>query len=651
MKKIFVVAALIYSSLTGAQDTASKTLSDVVITANRFPQKQNSTGKVVTIITQEVLARSIGKTIPELLNQQAGITVIGAQNNLGTNQDVFLQGASSGKTLILIDGIPAYDPSTISTAFDINHFPIDNIERIEIVRGALSTLYGSDAIAGVINIITKKGSMKPASIYGTLAGGSYGTFKGVAGINGSHSKSRYNIQYSRLQADGFSTAYDSSGTKNFDNDEYKHNALSGNFSSFLADRLQVKLNGALSNYETGLDASAFNDDRDYVFSSESFQAGSGVAYRFNKGTVHLNYNYNNNIRDYLDDSTHVGSFAQFTRQQYTGQAHIGEVYSTLDITNNLNLLIGGDYRYQNTDQNFFSISSFGPYESNRADDSTEMNQQSLFTTVFLKGLGHLNLEVGGRYNHHSEYGNNFTYSFNPSYLISQKLKLFTNIGSAFKAPSLYQLFVINNGEKPLKPETSRSIDGGIEFNDMTMGVHARALYFNRRIKDGIDYSFITYDYFNNNLQKSHGAEIEAGFKSSKFSLNGNYTYVTGEVNTVKYRYDAPTFSYVVTGDTTFNNLFRRPKHTVNITLMFSPSESWSFGTHARFAGKRFEPQFMSAPIELKAYNTIDLYAEYKATQKIKAFADLKNITNERYFDLRGYNSRRFNFMAGLNVTL
>jgi vitamin B12 transporter len=419
MKRIFVVAALIYSSLVGAQeDTSSKTLSDVVVTANRFPQKQNTTGKVVTVISQEVLSRSVGKTVPELLNQQAGLTILGSQNNLGTNQDVFLQGASSGKTLILIDGIPAYDPSTISTAFDINHFPIDNIERIEIVRGALSTLYGSDAVAGVINIITKKGGGKPLSFYGTASAGSYGTFKGVAGINGAVSKSRYNLQYSRLQAHGFSSAYDSTDSQGFDKDEFEQDILSGSFSTSLKENFSVRFNGSAGKYKTGLDAGAFQDERDYTSTSKNYQAGSGLEYRFNKGTVKANYNYNNSIRDYLDVSTHVGGFAKLTTQKYVGRSHVAELFTTININDKLNFLVGGDYRNQNTDQNFYSISSFGPYESKRGADSTKMNQKSLFATVFLKDLGGLNVELGGRYNNHSAYGDNLTYSFNPSYLIN-----------------------------------------------------------------------------------------------------------------------------------------------------------------------------------------------------------------------------------------
>ena len=115
----------------------------------------------------------------ELLNQQAGLKLAGANNTLGTNQDVYMRGAATGNTLILIDGIPINDASTIANTFDINHLPLDNIERIEILKGAQSTLYGSDAVAGVIHIITRKQSDKPVSVSGTIAGGSFNTYKVV----------------------------------------------------------------------------------------------------------------------------------------------------------------------------------------------------------------------------------------------------------------------------------------------------------------------------------------------------------------------------------------------------------------------------------------------------------------------------------------
>jgi vitamin B12 transporter len=653
MKKILFVAAVITGSPLLAQVVldSSAQLSEVVVTANRHPQKQNQTGKVMTVITREELSRSIGRTLPDLLNMQAGITVLGSQNNLGTNQDIFLQGASSGKTLILIDGVPAYDPSTISTAFDINHFSIDNIERIEIVRGAMSTLYGSDAIAGVINIITKKGGSKPVALYSTVAAGSFGTFKGVAGINGKAGKSFYNIQYSRLQSKGFSSAYDSTRTNNFDKDGFTQNIYSGNLSTSITDKLLLKLNGQAGKYTTDLDAGAFMDERDFNVKSANKQAGAGLEYRYGKGNIFANYNFNNSKRDYLDDSTHVGSFVKFSEQKYIGRSHVAEVYTNIDLSKKLALLIGTDYRFQNTDQYYSSVSSFGPYKTERGSDSTKMNQYSFFASVFLKNIGGFNIEAGSRYNNHSEYGDNMTYSFNPSFLINQQLKLFANIGSAFKVPSLYQLFVINSGITPLQPEKSRTIDGGVEYNQGVNGLRARALFFTREIRQGIDYSFVTNQYFNHNLQKDHGAEIEAGFKHRKMFFNANYTYVTGEVNTLKYQYNPANWSYEVSGDTTYNNLFRRPKHTVNVSAGYQPTEKFLINTHVRFAGKRFDPVFMGEPVELEGYHTIDLYSEYKLNPAIKVFADLKNITNEQFFDIRGFNSRRFNFMAGINVNL
>lgn len=652
MKKIFAVTALIVSSQLQAQDTVSKELNPVVVTANKFPQKQNATGKVVTVIPQEVLSRSIGRTLPELLNQQAGITIIGSQNNLGTNQDVYLRGAGTGKTLILIDGVPAYDPSTISTAFDINHFPIDNIERIEIVRGALSTLYGSDAIAGVINIITKKGGNKPASLYSTLVGGSFGTFKGVAGINGTVKQTRYNLQYSRLQSKGFSSAFDSTGTKDFDKDGFEQNNLSANLTTALTSQLQFRLNGALNYYDTDLDAAAFKDERDFSFASRNVQAGAGLDYHFNRGTLHFNYNLINTKRNYLDDSTHVGGFAKFTRQEYIGRSQVAELYTNFRLHKMLDLLVGADHRWQNTDQHYFSVSSFGPYETKRGADTTSMKQSSVFATAFLKEMGGFHVEIGGRYNHHSEYGNNFTYSFNPSYLINNNVKLFVNVASAFKAPSLYQLFVVGAANNTtLQPETSRTVDGGVEYTNVTRGFMARAVYFTRNIRNGIDYNYANFRYFNNNFQNDHGLELETTLKLDKFSIAANYTYVTGEVDTKNFVYNAATWSYVAKGDTTYNNLFRRPKHTVNLMVGFAPTERWFVSTNARFAGQRFEPVFMAAPILLEAYQTVDVYTEYKFNQRIKAFADLKNITNEQFFDVRGYTARRFNFMAGVNINL
>ncbi|MFZ9695805.1 MAG: TonB-dependent receptor, partial [Chitinophagaceae bacterium] len=154
-RTIFVLAALCMSSLAKAQQDTSY-LQEVVITANKYEKKQTETAKVVSVINREQLRQSGGRSLGELLNQVAGTTVPGANNNLGSNQTIHIRGAAAGNVLILLDGVPVNDPSVISNYFDINLLSLDQIERIEILKGGHSTLYGSDAVAGVVNIISRK---------------------------------------------------------------------------------------------------------------------------------------------------------------------------------------------------------------------------------------------------------------------------------------------------------------------------------------------------------------------------------------------------------------------------------------------------------------------------------------------------------------
>jgi vitamin B12 transporter len=267
-------------------------------------------------------------------------------------------------------------------------------------------------------------------------------------------------------------------------------------------------------------------------------------------------------------------------------------------------------------------------------------------------MGGFQLEMGGRFNKHSFYGSNTTYTFNPSFLIGDKVKLFANVASAFKAPSLYQLYVVGAAQnEPLKAERSETFDGGIEYNAKAQGFFARLTYFNRKIRNGIEYNLANYTYFNNNLQRDHGLEAEAAVQLGKWDVTANYSHVTGKVATTKFVYDAATFGYKAAGDTTYNNIFRRPENSFNLTVGVAPVKSLYVSAHTRIWGERLEPVFQRAPIQMDGYYTVDLYSSYQFCKAIKGFIDLKNITNQRYFDVRGYNARRFNFMAGINFSL
>jgi vitamin B12 transporter len=642
-KKIFIAAAVLFSSQLYAQKDSAKNLNEVVVTATKFPIKQSLTGKVVTVIDQQQLQLNSGKSLTEVLNTQAGIIVNGSSNVLGTNQDVYLRGAAAGKTLILLDGVPVYDASGISGAFDLNLINVDQVERIEILKGSQSTLYGSDAIAGVINIISKKGGSKKINATANLAAGSYNTFKGSAGLNGTVKNTSYNVQYTKLTSKGFSTAQYQTGINNFDKDGMDENVFRANISQKISNKFSVRANTQLSDYKTDADAGQFKDDADYTIKNKNTLIGLGADYTLGKSVLHFNYNYNKINRVYLDDSASRGGFSYYSKGDYTGKSHFVELYSNIALTKNIDVLVGADYRNQLSDQSYTSVSMFGPYSSpTLSNDSVKVNQFGAYTSIVVKGLAGFNVELGGRYNNFNKYGDVFTFSFNPSYVINNSIKIFGNISSGFKAPSLYQVYSeyrIPVGE--LKPEKSLSIEGGIQYYKDNINI--RAVYFSREIKDNIIFystgapTYTSY-YINADKQKDKGLEIEASVNFGKVTLNANYVNLDGKIETK-----------AGTKDTAFFNLYRRPRQTINLNVGIELCKNWNMNIGVQSISKRYEAVYNAAPIEMPAYYVWNLYSTYSITKNIKVFVDLKNITDEKYSEVWGYNSRRFNFMAGVNL--
>jgi vitamin B12 transporter len=280
-RKIFVVAALITcSQLCTAshvqaqqpipKDSASKDLDEVVITANKFPNKTSLTGKVITVITKEQLEQSGGKDLSQILTEQAGIYIGGANSNTGKDKSVYLRGARIDHTLITMDGVPVYDPSGIGGNFDIRNIPVAIIERIEILKGSQSTLYGSDAIAGVINIITKRSGNKPASASGMLDYGSYNSFRGSAGLSGQKKFIDYNINYSIHKTDGINEA--ASNNSNADKDGYTQKGVNAGLGLQLSKNIRVQPYIRYTKINGGLDQGAFTDELDYTYKQKSFKA-------------------------------------------------------------------------------------------------------------------------------------------------------------------------------------------------------------------------------------------------------------------------------------------------------------------------------------------------------------------------------------------
>lgn len=649
-KKILIAAAVLFSSQLYAQKPvptvsgdSTKNLDEVVVTATRFPIKQSLTGKVVTVISKKELERNSGKSLTEVLNTQAGIIVNGMSNTPGTNQDVYVRGAAAGKTLILLDGVPVYDASGISGAFDLNFIAVDQVERVEILKGSQSTLYGSDAIAAVINIISKKGGDKKLNANATLAGGTYGTFKGDIGLGGTISKTNYNILYSKLYSKGFSAAMDQAGNKDFDKDGIDENVFRAGINQKISNKILLRFNTQLSHYKADGDAGPFTDDADYIITTKNSLVGFGADYTIGKSVLHFNYNYNATKRTYLDDSSSRGGFAYYSKGEYTGKSHFVELYSNIGVTKNIDILTGIDYRNQLTDQSYFSVSMFGPYSSTPlGDDSAKVNQFGAYASFVLKDLSGFNLELGGRYNNFNKYGDVFTFSFNPSYVIKNCFKIFGNISSGFKAPSLYQVYSeYRNPYNELKPERSMSFEGGVQY--YRNSVNLRAVYFSRNIKDNILFysagapAYASY-YINGDEQKDKGFEFEARVDFGRVDLTANYVNLDGHIETK-----------IGTKDTSYFNLYRRPRQTINLNVGIDVCKGLNVNLGVQSISKRYESVYMSAPIEMPAYYIWNLYGTYTITKNIRVFADIKNITDEKYSEIRGYNSRRVNFMSGVSV--
>lgn len=644
--KIFVVAALFIGSQlrAQAQDTVSKAMDEVVVTADKFPQKQSETGKVITVINHQQLERGKGKNLVEVLNAVAGINIVGANNNLGTNQTVNIRGSSSGNALILIDGIPLNDPSVNTNYFDLNFFSIDQIERIEILKGGQSTLYGSDAVAGVINIITRKPGNKKFAVDAGATAGSYNTFKESIALSGKAGISKYVINYAHLSAVGFSSAYDSSGNNNFDKDGFNQHVVSAHVDFKVSNDVEAKVFGSYSYYKTDLDESAFTDDKDYTVKNRNAQTGLGLTAHHNKGVLNFNYFFNYVSRDYLDDSSDISNpYSVYSKSSYIGRTNFAELYDNCR-WQNIELLTGIDYRLNNTYQQFFSTGSFGPY--NPGALNAKMWQLSPYASLILKDNKNWNIEMGARWNHHSEYGNNFTYTLNPSYLINKKVKIFANLYSAFKTPTLYQLFDPVFGNPNLKPEQGIVGEAGTEFFSGAK-FDMRAVGYYRKSRDVIDFiivdpsTFLSH-YDNISKQENYGVELETKFNFGKWTWTGNYTYTTGKTES----------SYDGTGlplakDTSYYNLYRIPKHTLHLSLDFQPTPRSHIGSYFHLVSKKQEFIYGSAPLAVKGYATIDLYADYTCKKNLRVFIDLKNLTNKKYFDIPGYNSKRFNFTTGI----
>ena len=625
--KHFLLTVLLFSSgfvFSQEDSTKGTSLNEIVITATRFPKKVGETGKVISVITNQDIERSNGKDLSQILNDEAGLIINGAYSNPGKDKSVYLRGAKTDYTVILLNGIPVSDPSGTGGAFDIRMFPVEQIERIEILKGAQSTLYGSDAIAGVINIITKKGAGKPARGYAGFSAGSYDTYRANVGISGSGDGASYNVGFMHYNTRGISEAEDTTADKSFDKDGFIQNSFNADFNAKLAKGLYIKPYFRYSYFKGGYDGGSFTDDA-ATYKAHLLTTGAQAEYSFENGALNAFYDYDEINRSFSDS---------WGTTPYAGNKKTLEFFGNYSFSKHIQVLAGIHYNKQKLN------------DTTASPKNPTAALTSPYLSFFLKNLGGFNIELGGRYNKHSRYGDNFTYSINPSFTVNDKIKIFANYATAFKAPSLSALYGPYSANPNLEPETSSTIEGGVQATILSEILDVRAVYFMRSIENVIIYG-PSFQLINLDEQNDKGFELEPTlYLGKKLRIKLFYAFVDGEVTTQSNGKDS-----------TYANLIRRPKHSFGANIGYQLTPQFFISTQINNLGKRSDlyydmSTFSQKAIQLTGYTIWNAYAEYSFLKsRLKFFADVKNITNAKYTEVYGYSTLGFNFTGGIRVKI
>lgn len=635
-KKSSVIAALCLFVLTAK---GQNSLAEITVSTTKLPQKESQLAKSAIILTDSIINAHAGWSVSDLLQKQVGISIVGANQPLGSIQSIFMRGGNSGHTLLLLDGVPLYDPSSTEGNFDLNLINLSDIERIEVLKGGQSTLYGSDALAGVINFITKKAGKEKFKPSARLVFGSFSTLDAALSLKGNIEGFTYNASFNNISTDGISSV--SSEANNPEKDGFNKTNYQLQLSKAFG-LLNIRAYGRKTDYKADIDAGAFVDDYDFTLASGNTQLGAGVNYTNQKFSVNLNINNSKVERVFEDDSTHIpeASFNKYSISTFESKANFLEVYASYALSDYSSILLGLDHRKQSIAQTYFSVGAFGPFEGTPVEhEDANTRNVSLYSTVLLAN-DKLGLELGGRLNTHSEYGSNFSYTINPYVNIAESLTLYGLYATSFKNPSLYQLYSIY-GNLDLTPEKSDNIEIGAKWHAKTSGLVASLSWFRRNHEDKI--GFLSSDappygqYSNIDWEKVQGLEILLTKSFENFTFNLNETILDG--------------SYGTNEGEEFE-LIRKPKSQLNVGTTFHPSVKWNVSLNYQHQTKRNDrfynsDTFSTEMVELKSYSLVDIDFNYKLKSSLKIFVSVSNLLNKTYSEVYGYLSRPINFRIGL----
>ena len=580
-------------------------LNEITLIESQIPIKRRESGRSIIKIDSTELNRFRGRNISELLSTKAGIITLGNASISGQNLRYSIRGSQNNQVLIFIDGVRISDPSRIDNDFDINFLNINQIESIEILKGASSSLYGSSASAGVINITTKKSHENQSLSIDLFTGTENDAkrklddltyFSTNLGFNKDLSFLKLGFNLSTLNTNGMSAISAGSEIDNFSKYNFNLNLSNqdGPFEWFvILNKSQIK---------NGYDNSFPIEDANFIGLSFLESLSSRFKYQYGKGEISLMAGLQNTSREYRDNYP-------LTFNSINKSAEILNKFKISDKIYSVQGILFQDSGYDGVP----NVSQIGLYSN----------------LVYLSGKN-LNFSLGGRINNHQTYGKFFTYSLNPSYNIdfkeSENIKIFATLNSAFIAPSLYQLYDPYSGNKELLPEESISKEIGFEINNQKRNLSI--VFFEREENPKIIYEYdsstFTGGYINSPSDLTfRGVEIDYSKKFfNKLDFNFNYTF-----NELKD-----------------GTLQRLPKHSFNESVTYNLKKNRQLSFIYRLRGKR---EVLGGAEILNSYGLMDLrYSLSKG--KIDFNFWINNLFNKEYVEILNYSSKGRNLRFGIS---
>lgn len=609
---IALAASLAIAGVSVAQDEHEETLEEIVVTATRTETPVAQVGSSVTVITAEEIAGSGSTTVADVLRDVPALDVV-RTGSFGSATSVFIRGASSGHTLVLIDGIELSNPIGIGRSPDINHLTLDNVERIEVVRGPQSTLYGSDALGGVINVITKKGEGPPSASL-TLEAGSHATFREAVTAEGGMEAFNYSVSLSRYDTEGISSAGEAFG--NTEKDGYANTTFSGSFGLSPSAGMDLRLLVRYVDTETEIDdgGGVGGDNPDRVNFAQQFVVGTKA--KFGLPDDRWSQSVGLSVTDFHRDDIDPAASTSY----FDGQLLKGDWQGNLEINEANKLTFGVEHEIEK------GVSTWQSESDARTTGVFVQNQMKLDEGLFAT--------VGGRIDSHDRFGTHATgrtaVAYSPA---GSGTRISATVGTGFRAPSLNQL-ALNQG---LRPEELVAFDVGLEQrlrdDDVVLGVTLFRNDFENLIKwDGVGFT-----YANIGQAEAEGIELAASLKTDAgLSVRMTYTYT----------------------DATEDGLpaIRRAKEKAGLYVGYRARRGGNVGLSIVHVGETddldFSPIWPLPPLDVKlgSYTLLGLTASCRVGEKFEVFGRVENLLDEDYAKAYGYGTPGRSFYAGTKVT-